>query len=184
MMAVANRRHAVGVPGNAKPQLGESADSRRAGAQRSRAQASPRFGWAWRLQTAATRSGFPGTPSPSLASPWILAELGLSAPGRRLLRVSAGRGGCKPPPRGRCSRERQAPAWPVCGFSPSWGSALPGGGSSAFWLGVAVANRRHGTGGFAENGRMGLPNPQSIGITARGGPGWLAEDGNETNPRE
>jgi hypothetical protein len=25
-------------------------------------------------------------------------------------------------------RERQAPAWRVCGFSPSWGSAFPGGG--------------------------------------------------------
>ena len=25
-------------------------------------------------------------------------------------------------------RERQAPAWRVCGFSPTWGSAFPGGG--------------------------------------------------------
>jgi hypothetical protein len=35
-----------------------------------------------------------------------------------------GHGGCNPPPRFR--RERQAPAWRVSGYSPSWGSAFPG----------------------------------------------------------
>jgi hypothetical protein len=42
-------------------------------------------------------------------------------------RVSAGRGGCNPPP--RRAWERQAPAWRVTGASPSWGSAFPGGGA-------------------------------------------------------
>ena len=46
-------------------------------------------------------------------------------------------------------RERQAPAWRVCGFSPTWGSAFRAEASaptafSAVRLGGAVANRRHG----------------------------------------
>ena len=53
-VADANRRH--GRAGNAKPQLGESPVTRRAGAWRCRTQglATLRFDWAWRMQTAAT----------------------------------------------------------------------------------------------------------------------------------
>ena len=56
-----------GAPGNAKPQLGVSASS------------SPSWGSA--LPGRRRGRGLLGTPSPSLASQWGLAELGLSVPG-------------------------------------------------------------------------------------------------------